>query len=292
VRDLSRHRSVLSFAVLLCATALLGTGCHHSAANCDGGSCQVGGPCTTNADCAAVGSGAICKLTSPSGVGYPNGYCTVPCSGSNCPNNSNCVDFGQLDTQFGVTAYGENTAFCLAACNWDGDCNAPNYACLGGNAPDSTNTTFTPGFGCFVSPPATTQTGQPCLSVADCAFPPTTGFCFQETTTTGSSGFIGGYCSADCLGALFRSTDADAFCGTNSRCIVDGVDGSGNPNSASCYSQCAGPGSGQSTCRAGYICSSLTQADGGVESTGICYIPCQFTVCATGTTCTDAGYCQ
>jgi hypothetical protein len=254
----------------------------------------VGQPCASDKDCAGVGGGAFCKLTTPSGLAYPNGYCTALCpGGGTCPGTANCVDFGALNMAFGVNSYGESTAFCLAPCNWDGDCNSPDYACFGGNQPDSTNTTYVPGFGCFINPPATTQTGQPCASVADCAFPPTNGFCFQQINQAdGGTEYTDGYCSSSCLGALFNAEDPSSFCGDGGTCLIDGLDSSGNPNSASCYSLCPAPGAGQSTCRFSYLCAPLNQADGGQVDSGICQTPCWFTGCSAGTTCSDAGWCQ
>jgi hypothetical protein len=281
--------ALVPIAVLLAATA-----CHHNpATNCDAGSCPgVGSNCAQDSDCAALGSGAICKVSTPSGVAYPSGYCTLPCPNSSCPTGSSCLDFSQLTAQYGVNSYGESTAFCLSNCNSDLDCASPDYVCLGGNTPDSTNTTFNAGLGCFINVGATNQTGQPCTTLVSCAFPPTNGYCLTETDSTGvATGFIGGYCSSSCLGVLFTSPNPDSFCGSGARCLVDGMDTSGNPNSANCYSLCPSPGSGQSSCRSSYLCLPVSLPDGGQDSQGVCYIPCQFAGCATGTTCQASGYC-
>jgi hypothetical protein len=281
----------LSLAALLTAAA-----CHHQSPtlNCDAGGCpSVGSNCAQNSDCAMLGAGALCKVTTPGGISYPQGYCTLPCpNNGSCPSGSGCLDFAQLTAQYGVSSYGENTAFCLTNCGSDLDCAAPDYVCLGGNSPNSTNNGFNQGLGCFINVAATNQTGQACTSLVSCAFPPTNGYCLTETSSTGAAtGFIGGYCSSSCLGVLFTSPNSDTFCGSGARCLVDGQDSSGNANSASCYASCTSPGSGQSNCRSGYICTPVSLADGGQDTTGVCYITCQFAGCATGKTCQASGYC-
>jgi hypothetical protein len=64
----------------------------------------IGGPCTTNGDCAM----GVC-------VPFPGGYCSEPCANSACPSGATCVTSGQ-------------TSACLAACARATDCR-PGYVC-------------------------------------------------------------------------------------------------------------------------------------------------------------------
>jgi hypothetical protein len=200
-----------------------------------------------------------------------------------------------LTTEVGVAAYGETTAFCLAACNSDLDCNTPGYVCFGGNAVNATNDGFLSGvsLGCFIDPsPTATVTGQPCTSDAPCLFPPTNGYCNLALLPDGGlTGFTNGYCSSTCLGPAVQAANPDSYCGPGATCLVDGFDTSNNPNSADCYTLCSAPGAGQSSCRSGYICLGYSLADGGNAPQGVCWIPCQDTGCSSGT-CQTSGYCQ
>jgi hypothetical protein len=145
--------------------------------------------------------------------------------------------------------------------------------------------------GCFIGP-AASVTGGPCASSTQCAFPPTNGYCLTAAFPDGgATGFAGGYCSSQCLGAVFSSLNPDAVCGAGGTCLVDSVDNSNVPNSADCYALCNGPGAGQSTCRTGYLCQSFQQADGGTAPQGFCWRSCQYTGCAPGTICQASGYC-
>jgi len=264
---------------------------------CTGGTCvgplsaNVGDPCAQDSDCSTLGTGALCKLTTPSGVPYVKGYCTLGCAGV-CPQGSNCIDFSLAVPRLGVSAYGENTAFCLAACGSDTDCRAPDYGCWLGNVINATNNGFTQGAGCFPNPPADAgETGAPCTSHATCMLPPSNGFCESSVGLDGGpSGFAGGYCLSSCLGAFLTAPNPDVYCGVGGTCLVDNLDASGQPNSADCYGTCPTPGD-SSACRASYICAPYRLNDGGQSPHGICYPGCQFTGCGSGT-CQVNGYCM
>ncbi len=81
----------------------------------------------------------------------------------------------------------------------------------------------------------------------------------------------GGYCSKDC---------ATTSCPLGSSCLNTGT-------TAFCLSQCTGAGTGQSNCRASYVCYN----DG--TGIGVCLPKClSDTDCGTGSTCdTASGYC-
>ena len=80
----------------------------------------------------------------------------------------------------------------------------------------------------------------------------------------------------------------------SSTCLLDGYDCGGLPIigpgfcvSGACLQKCSAPGTGQSTCRADYVC----EASGGAGSQGICLPRCQQIPCASGT-CQPSGYCR
>lgn len=77
-------------------------------------------------------------------------------------------------------------------------------------------------------------------------------------------------------------------------CLLDGYDCGGLPIigpgfcvGGACLQKCSAPGTGQSTCRADYVC----EASGGAGSQGICLPRCQQIPCASGT-CQPSGYCR
>ena len=111
-------------------------------------------------------------------------------------------------------------------------------------------------------------TGAPCSMASQCysgTFSPAT---CRATWPNG------GYCSGSCL--------------------LDGYDCGGLPIigpgycvSGVCLQKCSSPGTGQSTCRADYVC----EASGGAGSQGICLPRCQQVPCVSGT-CQPSGSCR
>lgn len=80
--------------VLVVAAFAVLTGCSPS----------IGDACTSSSDCPS-GVGAVCDNT------ITDGYCLVPnCEIGSCPSESVCVIFSQ------------DTHFCMATCEVDGDC--------------------------------------------------------------------------------------------------------------------------------------------------------------------------
>lgn len=175
---------------------------------------------------------------------------------------------------------------CLTSCNPQlNDCRT-GYTCYELNSP-------TNGV-CFLdNPPTDVNPGRPadkvgnsCTSNTQCQSPPDApltnlGFCVPQTLPDGGlSGYTGGYCSADC-------TDfGQAICGNGSTCVGF------SDAAAYCYASCPAPWAGQSTCRQGYVCSGLVQADGGAAPSGFCDTSCKVAgaACGAGSYC-DAGYC-
>ena len=69
---------------------------------------------------------------------------------------------------------------------------------------------------------------------------------------------------------------------------------SGSSSFSACLGLCSGPGTGQGSCRTGYVCDSYVIADGGTSPDGICWPDCHNPgrSCGAGGTCSDAGYCE
>jgi hypothetical protein len=266
---------------------------------CQNGTCQgtmtvanVGDPCAVDADCASLGTGAICKLTTSTGSGtYPEGYCTKDCTAdSQCPSTDAgpgvCVSLN--------AAYGENDKLCWEPCNQrnhvPGGCRS-GYACYG-----LSNNGQPIGNGCWIYPlpspdagPASDKLGNPCTGFMDCANPPdpqfavciTANFKLADGGMGTPTGYTGGYCSADC-------SVSHSVCGDAGVCFVN------FPQSGdrSCAELCPTPSTGQGLCRTGYVCTGyfVTQPDGGAVPSinGYCAPDCF----QPGADCGDAGYCD
>ncbi len=103
-----------------------------------------------------------------------------------------------------------------------------------------------------------TQCYQPLLGTAECR-----------------TSWPGGYCTGTCL---LTEQVCGGFLGLSTGwCTPQG----------SCLEDCANAGTGQSTCRSGYLCDYSN----GVGSQGVCVPRCQQVSCASGT-CNAAGYCR
>lgn len=123
--------------------------------------------------------------------------------------------------------------------------------------------------------------GGACETVGDCMFSVATN-CRRETMDGGSTGWAGGYCTATCLVLIGFSCPDYAYCN--------------NPGSLSlgtCEALCTNSGSGQSTCRPGYVCERLRSVDAG-DNRGICVRNCHNAagICGTTQTCNSLGYCN
>jgi hypothetical protein len=150
----------------------------------------------------------------------------------------------------------------------------------GGNQPS------VDGFCVPPTAPIPTTIGGPCAVTADCSVP--TGAiadCEPATQTDGGpSGFTDGYCTRyDCADDSECSQDGGA------QCFTIGA------NTTACFSMCPTANVGQSTCRAGYVCSSFGIADGGQSSNGVCDPACNAVgagACTAPKTCNAMGYCR
>jgi hypothetical protein len=242
---------------------------------------KVGDSCSTNADCASLGAGAICKTMTSSGNGtYLGGYCTFPCTRSAdpiCGADAFCVG---LDSR-----YGESDAFCWARCtamNMTDTCRKPGYSCynVGSNQ------------GCWLDPlpaqdagPPADKIGEPCTMDSQCTNPPDNGgFCTIRDDSLGLV-FPGGYCSKD-------------FCATDAEC---GADGGGvcltlRPGDKRCMRRCSmgfsSLDAGQSDCRSGYLCRAYRSSDGGVSTDGYCLPPAPPPPTTVGQACTTTANCE
>ena len=105
---------------------------------------------------------------------------------------------------------------------------------------------------------ATTQCYQPVLGTAECR-----------------TAWPGGYCTGTCL--LTNQVCGGFFGFGTGWCTPAGV----------CLEECTSAGTGQSTCRTGYVCDFSS----GAGSQGVCVPRCQQVACAAGA-CNAAGYCR
>jgi hypothetical protein len=255
----------------LCTSCGAGQAC--TAGSCkiaDGGAGQVGTPCTTDGECAALGPAHTCKKkTSSGGTAYQDGYCTRTCADDrDCPVKALC-----LGPQPG---YGENDSVCWARCARAEECRV-GYDCHAVGGGESA---------CWISPlppfdagPPSDKVGRACATDATCSNPPDDGVCLTDTLLDGGvSAFTGGYCSAPCDDSNHCSADGTALC------ISLGTFGA-------CAASCSTPLQGQGDCRVGYVCRSIRSSlDGGPLPIGFCWPSCKTAGCASGT-CLATGYC-
>jgi len=236
----------------------------------------TGSACMSFVDCTNVGgtsaSGvAQCKtnqlwITSSgpvAGTAYPGGYCTRRCTDdSDCGSTAQCgVGLGQI---------GEAENICMAKCSGGGQgtCRS-GYSCIDLYHDGSEVVCMLPpvmfdaGF-----PAANGLEGSACSGNAAC-MPPNTGACL-------TSGFPGGYCSADCSMGDF------SFCGATGVCnliFADPGDGLGPEGLGQCFAACTsisdgGSGGANGGCRSGYVCAPYSGVFGG---DGYCHPRCDAT---------------
>ncbi len=255
------------------------------------GSATLGQPCTTTGQCASLGSGALCKTTTSAGPAYGQGFCTLPCSAGSCPQGGVCTGMpGSLPALFG-----ETQNFCVPGCSSTAGTACPNtpFVCYD-NIVDVT--LQMPQQGCWVDlndpalPPYTAggtpmRLGQGCTTDSECTPPDkSVAFCYLGPAPDGgATGFVGGYCMADC-----NLDNTGNGCGPNGFCMnIFGT--AAQPNSA-CVARCNTPGSGRlSTGSANrlseYVCRTVKYADGGVAGGR------QWPACtAPGWSCGNASY--
>lgn len=241
---------------------------------------KVGNPCSVDEECQnPPASGGICLL---SGLGeiWPQGYC----SKLECVSNEECAADGG-----GVCfAFGEIHA-CTQRCVplsdgglWEANCR-PSYQCY----PTGLDDGGVEGH-CAPEPrPIFTTVGDPCMNNSACQAPyRATATCTSSTQADGGpTGWTDGYCTRlSCLTAYDCSQDGGGECLTTQASF------------SSCFRTCTSPGTGQSTCRNGYVCEELPADDGGTLSHGFCDRACTAAgapECPSGKTCEiSTGYCK
>lgn len=208
-----------------------------NSSNCAG--CCNNGVCEGGTSAAACGvGGATC--TNCGSLTCREGACSTTCNASNC---SGCCDSG------GVCRAGTSNTLC-------GVQGASCLPCAG---------TSTCQVGVCRAPDAGVglPTGSPCTDVSQCGGADDGFFgtktCIKPTLTDGgASGYLGGYCSPSCL-EVFTPLACPS---TSDYC-----------NGFNCYQGCPAPGSGQSTCRSGYVCANARFSDGGIEPNSARCIP-------------------
>ncbi|MHB8874696.1 MAG: hypothetical protein ACYC8T_13490 [Myxococcaceae bacterium] len=240
-----------------------------------GMSSVTGSPCSLDPDCASLGGNYRCKhFTNPGGASYPGGYCTRMCLGDfECAGDGMCV---------GLSAqYGENDRFCWKRCPNGNECRSPGYTCYSLNNNN----------GCWLFPLPSADAGAPadkigraCTLDSQCQNPPANGFCFPPAFDGGTTGYLNGYCSAPC--------SSNPSCGDGGVCVAVSF----GPQSVNlCHAVCPGAGTGQSTCRPGYLCDGpLTPSPDAGFGRGACRPSCLNSSlgCPWGTVCQATGYCR
>jgi hypothetical protein len=237
----------------------------------DGGAGQVGTACGTDSECAALGTGHVCKKKTSTGNDvYSGGYCTRDCVfDSDCPSAALC-----LGAQPG---YGELDSVCWARCTTAAECRT-GYDCYAVGGGDSA---------CWIAPlpafdagPPSDKVGRPCAGDPECRSPPDDGLClFDSLSDGGPSPFLGGYCSAPCDSSSHCSLDGGAKCISFAGFGV-------------CVAGCNAPQQGQADCRASYVCRPIREVDGGILPDGFCWPRCDNPGAGCGAlSCQPTGYC-
>lgn len=236
-----------------------------------GSPAHVGDACSSNTDCAALGSGALCKKTTTAGNGsYNGGYCALPCvQPSDCPSGSTCTSLAES---------GESTV-CLANCSSGSPCRS-GYACY----------SLSIASVCWISPappaptPPTGVVGKACTSDTQCDTAYPAGFCI----TAADYGWPGGYCSGDC--------SYTGVCADDAVCLLLDDNDTSDPSDDfyGCLKTCTKPGNGGGTdCKSSDTCSALFDESGTRQTFGYCNPKCTAsTDCPTQyPTCSITGNC-
>lgn len=249
------------------------------------------GPCTSDAQCAPLGEGAICREAE---TGPTEGYCTLPCD-----DRTPCDAFGRY--HHCLTLAGDTQSYCVPHCRNGGDCVRDSWTCdpnagptgedgvclsvcqtdaeCGGTAvcnPESSR--------CEAPPVDTTGAahGEPCAAPEDCQ----SGYCINEGTRAQPSGWVGGMCVGICrVPAGFNSTNfysGDTLPGGG--CVDGAVCIPGNQMAegdlGTCYDECTS----MADCRPGYGCLQTLLSH--TFTNGICVpLDCSGGGCPTGYTC-------
>lgn len=215
-------------------------------------------------------SGSACTQC-PQGQACQNGVCGTPvCDVMTCPTG--CCANGACQPGTSRFACGLAGQLCLR-CPMGQSCTAG--LCLPGG--------FDGGFpnDGGVAPDAGTPVavGSACTGAPQCQ-PPFNAICIQESLVGQNTGYVGGYCSAQCGGGT--------ACTPGNVCVTESFFGA---SQSTCRAGCTGVGT-QSTCRTGYVCAPSTVS----TVPGFCRPRCDnggaLSGCAAGQTCnTTTGVC-
>ncbi|MCD6498771.1 MAG: S8 family serine peptidase [Deltaproteobacteria bacterium] len=177
---------------------------------------NVGMACSIAGDC-----GPQMNWSCPT-TGKQKGLCTVPCTNTNCPGGSACVNgycskecASNTECPDDFVCTNDQLGICLPACTGDSDCGTGEHCDM---------TTHL----CKLTTDG--KIGSPCIESADCLNG--TGFCLGSMM-----GFTNGYCTTSC--------NNDMDCGGDSnRCVLITEHGK------FCYAGCSMDGD----CRPSYVC--------------------------------------
>jgi hypothetical protein len=239
--------------------------------------------CSAPAECGPLGNDATCKSTADiGGFNYGLPFCARPCDANGtCPDNGFCMPSEYPFDGGTKSPVGLSQDTCFARCNYNNQvtgCEAigTHLYCVPVGAGGSG--------ACVPYTPAQPGTlGSACVgNTGICEDPPSSGFCYPETTSQGPTGWAGGACMADCSGGNGYA------CGTRGVCV--GV----SATVAFCIARCEHPNTKGPDCRPDYTCAPLTSG-GQPLAFGACFPGCDAAGngCDVGELCnTTTGFCE
>ncbi|MCU0696730.1 MAG: hypothetical protein MUC96_09390 [Myxococcaceae bacterium] len=207
--------------------------------------------------CQQCGGGSRCVNGTCQGGGAPDAGMPNTCDAVSCP--SGCCAFGRCITQQSNFTCGLAGAMCQQC---QGGTSCRMGACLPAMLPDG-------------GTPQVLPAGSACNATSLCD-----GTCLEEAPFGQPTGYPGGYCTATC--------GPNQPCASGA-CVTESVFGT---MASSCRSTCPAPGSGQSTCRTGYVCA-LAPNPGALL--GYCRPNCNngsLAACPQGQQCQANGFCM
>jgi hypothetical protein len=233
----------------------------------------------------ACGAQGTACAQCPMGQACQNGICgnTSACNAVTCA--SGCCANGQCQTNQSRFTCGLGGQTCQR-CTMGQQCNGG--VCGGGpidgGFPPPFDGGFPPPFDGGFPPPldagTPVPTGSPCTTTQQCN-PPAGAFCLSESLAGQTTGYTGGYCTAQCGTGM--------ACSGGAACITESFFGA---SQSTCRASCTQPGT-QSTCRTGYVCSpsSLSSVPGYCRPR--CTVMGALSACQNGQTCNaSTGLCQ